>query len=703
MNNNLEFGVTQENTFLPNTGRQTMELSTTVTSSGADTIFLEPAPYCSETPKVILEREYEIASGFVTSGGSFAFDVYTLLRTNPQVDKVVENFAYLRSDIRIRLVMNSTPLSWGMGILSWIPATTANATSLFQIENCHPTMVDISNQETVEVVIPYCSVYDAYSLQFGTVAGPTVYLNWKYVMNASAAVEAPTFKIYASFVNPVCFGAYAQSGMPTISGDTSVSTISDALSVVGAGVSILAPELAVPVAVATGMFEGAKQFVSEASALYDRSKAPEEVDTASMEIIAVRNQILGDLSGCRYGSNYQVVSHTQEKFPSDHVGDRDMDHSILSLCKLPCITQFREFTLASAPTQEIFFSPFNQLPFKWASNIDHFSNLFRYWRGSIKVRLDFFTSPLITASFMVYSWNTASLPEPLTGEKDYSMRRIVQVRGHTVCNLTIPYASVYAWQKLGMATQGNEMVTRLHVQRLMGPTSAGSNVGTVYLVVSVAAGDDFQFRSLRSPIPDISVAQSLVSQFEESLFPVLGGGDTPSRPLFDIAENSLTCEQVSLRYSSRPPSNANRGLLPDEDHNLTPTGDAIWDLFDFVQSSFRFVRGSYRLKNPLAPATTSIQVLTMPNVALGNTTFLNPGGNGIIVIDPGITPVQEMEVPFLCDLNWSGTVPFLYAQDSEPLLPIISISSTVLYVAAGRDYQLAHYMCPFLVTQYKNY
>jgi hypothetical protein len=238
----------------------------------------------------------------------------------------------------------------------------------------------------------------------------------------------------------------------------------------------------------------------------------------------------------------------------------------------------------------------------------------------------------------------------------------------------------------------------------MAPTSIGANPGSVYVVVSVAAGNDFQFKSLRSPIPaPESEAQSLIDQFQSSLFPILGGGDTPVRPVFDIFENSLTVEQCCLRFSTRPPDQSFATIVTPEARNKKEAPNTqVWDILDFIAGTFRYVRGSVRLKNPVAPSLTALQELYMPGGSIGESIFPVPGGNGLVVIDPEVTPVLEMEVPYIARTNWTSTNYFQYMYTAliRPYAPAINISTTDLYVAAGRDYQLAHYLAPFVNTQY---
>lgn len=688
MKNALEFGETQDNRILQFRGRQSMDIATSIMVSGATASFLAPEPYEAETPSGIADREYEIYNGTIAVGSTF-FNPLVLLELKSPLSDILKTFSYVRSDIRLRFVLNSTPNSWGMGIVSWIPDTVGVA-NLDTINGC-PTPIDISAQESVQITIPFISNLEAFSPT--TSVGPGVYVTWMYVASGSSDITTPTYKVYASLVNPKFFGAIAQSEGSS-KGDTQYTALNTMVDMLAVGATVLVPELAVPAFAAAGMVQQVTSFLEESEQLYKRAAPGNKVDKHSMDITAVRPQVFGDLAGCHYCPSYQVASSSQERFPLDHLGEDDEGHKIISLVRLPAYTQFFEVTAAGLVTSEIYYAPWFQMTNRRMSFVDHWANLFRYWRGGIRVLIDFYTSPLISATFLVYSWNTDVAAVPLTGERENSMRRVVQVRGHTQVSLTVPYFSLHPWQQLSDAV--TPPPTRLFCQRLMGPNSIGDNAGTVFVAISVAAAPDFEFRALRSPIvdkvviPGFAVAQSLRSSFLEAAFPTLGGGDTSETPLYDLYEMHATAEDLSLRFSSRGSANVNIGLQ-------LPIGAAPsdYDLFDFIQNSFLYVRGSYRLKNPITEASPPIQQLYMKSlITTGTTTFLPLSGNGMVVIDPRVTALREIEVPFFSTVNFlqSSLVATSHVETSEQ--PTMALTSSDLYVAAGRDYQLAYALPP---------
>jgi hypothetical protein len=316
----------------------------------------------------------------------------------------------------------------------------------------------------------------------------------------------------------------------------------------------------------------------------------------------------------------------------------------------------------------------------------------------MKVRFDFYTSPLISATFLVYAWNVDGFyPVPATGEKENALRKVVQVRGHTSASFIVPYFSRKAWQ--GLTSDVSVPPSLLFCQRLIGPNSIGDNAGTVVVLVSVAAGDDFQFRAIRSPISQTlppqgkrkkgSVAQSLNKMFESGPWDIIGGGDTDTIPLYDLFENISSVEDISQRFSERSPDVANIGLqLPNtysvKDH----------DTFDFIRTSFQFMRGSYRLKNPIS-GVTAVQYMYMPStITSGTSTFVGPSGNGLIAIDPATTSLREMEVPYYSEYNWVMNENLSTTYLIEPESPHFDVSTTKLFIAGGLDYQLAFMLPP---------
>jgi hypothetical protein len=267
-------------------------------------------------------------------------------------------------------------------------------------------------------------------------------------------------------------------------------------------------------------------------------------------------------------------------------------------------------------------------------------------------------------------------------------------------------------------------VTELHVKVLEAATTVGDITGECFLLPIMSAGPDFQFRELCSPqftplpAPVRAISQMHVrSEFAKSKFTNLAtGGISKPKRLESLFEDTLTAETISNRFANRPLVYEYMNFLVQPVLPLANT-----DTFDFIQQSFRYVRGSLRFKYAatdvvLYNAAMFSNFSSTAASAYPTTTYpVGVSGNGFAGNASNQNTVFETEIPFQCVTDWTWTAPALpygstaaYENYPAPYYvnwQALSEGATLLaiFVAAGKDYQLAFLMPPFVYNLYPGF
>lgn len=751
MNNNLDFGADQETEDLQLRGREAMQLSERVLKYTFNDADYSTENVEQETPSKILEREYMIFTSPVSLVTN-SIKPYELLLDMPQFQRALYGFKFFKAGIKIRVLINSTPMYYGMLAVSWLPDTAAPPMqTLVETLNADPMVMDISAKDVLEFELPYISLYDAIKVDnvFDATSTPTVYFETLGYAQADSSMPMITYNVYASFTKPKAWGAQSaiisQSGkflemdmvrdslgeltpnnreMVPYKSDNTLTTTTKALditsSVVGA-IPIVGPIISAIVDTAK-MGVLAYDMASDAYERYQghhRTKEQSLEDPIRQNPTAVRNQAYGDMASTVYSSPMQLTSNVPAFFPPFHKGDENMTHQISQALRIPTIRKVHSLT-GSPPVIQLLYEPLSSLLTNdRLSYMDQIAPLFRYWRGSIKVSLFFYTSPLISATYRLLLFNAdGGLDPPAPDPSTYAFKKVITVRGSVRVDVVIPYLSVVPWQPLEAyagsypAMSPPLSVSRLYLDTVTPPNTIGDQAPYVFVMTVVSAGDDFQMRDLRSPQPSWTeppgpIPFGLVEKrkaesqmrvradFDKCERENLAHGTNSFVKLKDLYEDTMTFEDASFRSSNRNFEAVNFQLrYPYSGENLIRT-----DTFDYIQNMFRYVRGSIRIKQSgeqpfyqammygrLRPYSVFVPYVT----ALGN-----GGGRNT----QAQNEVFEFEIPFQCQVEWLPTTMCFTGVSFtiEPNRAIVHITDTelsVMFVAAGQDYQLAFLLPP---------
>ena len=419
--------------------------------------------FAQETPSRILEREYLISSGIVGAGtvSLYPLELYLALT---QVQSFLKSFAFLKCGIKLRLMISSTPFSYGILVWNWMPNWNGDS-AVFDMLNADPTFINLCGVSTTEFEIPYINVESAYVLG-GTLTrrGPWVQFSAPLgVRTLNSTDSAPSYRLYCSLTNVKLFGAVAQSGRLQVAersmslsemgsramvvrGDRSVAVRgidqtggSLVTTAIGAGVSTLAaaaPEVAIPVAAVLGagkfIVETGKWLVESYNHYQGEEVQDQLIPQAEQQPSYVKQEPYGPMAACYLTPALSLASNRPKKIYPVELGDTELTHTVLGIARVPTISSFLSFNTnpESGTPVNIQHEPLTYFTGVHPSYYDIVCSTFRFWRGSIDYRLYFFTSPLVSAQFTLSYYNIMGGKLPtgtanmvvisyLTGQKFY--------------------------------------------------------------------------------------------------------------------------------------------------------------------------------------------------------------------------------------------------------------------------------------------
>jgi len=153
-----------------------------------------------------------------------------------------------------------------------------------------------------------------------------------------------------------------------------------------------------------------------------------------------------------------------------------------------------------------------------------------YWRGSIKVMIQFFTSSFITTRFVIQYFNGTQTGGFYPVDYTAGLSRVIDVKGDTIDTFTCPWLNDLWWSQ----TQD----PYLQITTISDVVSTDNSASPkIYVVVWVAGGDDIQFAVPRIPADaewgsttpnkkeeETEAQCSIGSMFRETEFPPIGEG-----------------------------------------------------------------------------------------------------------------------------------------------------------------------------------
>ncbi len=251
----------------------------------------------------------------------------------------------------------------------------------------------------------------------------------------------------------------------------------------------------------------------------------------------------------------------------------------------------------------------------------HISRGFKYYRGSIKLKLKIFKTEFHTGRLQITytpSANYTTAPSVTTGL--YSLREIIDIRGKNEFEFVLPFLYNKPWAELNTNSTGKVDIVILN--QLRHPETASNSIN---FEVFVSAGDDFELASPinvinQSYIPQMDSGRAIPDPEPSKVSDIIGGNkyrdetDRYYENRHSMGEVFTSLRQLCLRYNPVLPTVVPSALPIDiapwffqtatMDTGGTFYQPAAYDAVSYIASGYLFCRGSMRMALSIDTSTT---------------------------------------------------------------------------------------------------
>lgn len=245
-----------------------------------------------------------------------------------------------------------------------------------------------------------------------------------------------------------------------------------------------------------------------------------------------------------------------------------------------------------------------------------------YYRGGIKIMLQFFTSSFVSARFVVQYHNEAIFAAtPEDTEYDSTLSRVVNVKGDTTDCFTLPWLHPYSW----VAPRSAPSISVTLDSAIASTSTAGNAV--IYMLMWVAGAEDIQFAmprrimydtewssaapSLENPEPKIEKQAMIHEMFKPAFPPIVENCASDFDNAYATTEQIDSMADLAKRYGLIPlvastslsPNpgwyQSNMSLLfTQQPTTITQNYQQYWQFrqtpFGQMRSAFLFSSGGFR-------------------------------------------------------------------------------------------------------------
>lgn len=649
-------------------------------------------PYPDQTPTELLQRTYKVAEfswGPITSTNIVDFPAS--LTVIPQIADKLKQYKYMRSAVRVQIKLLTTQYHYGAYMVSWIPNhnTTDYAGSIRQQSANRPIVISAADQGTAVFDIPYINPYTFWPTNDNKNQICRLFLTpiTPLLRASSSVTDTVKVQVYASFVEPIVTGYIGQSAIEEAAkpfdwaehGDDELpqpprrkkkwkrkpkepqapvknprTMQYEAFKKTAAGVVDTGTKATTSVStfleklpMIGGMVEDAVLPFLKALAILDK---PSSIASSEKCILSFTNDLsLG--SGLDNSNPLSLHPMTPLSMELDVAGENIMSGSmtIARVIRTPMIRDVVTLTNAN-PTWNNRVIPRD--PDYKDDFVAYMSRYFRFWRGSFKYMICFYTSTFITARVRIsVRYNT----NPITDLNDGDIvSRLVDVKGDTIVELTVPYL----WDTLYRPTEPVTFLPLITVS-LTSPI-VGLSIDTdpsIATVIWRSAGEDFVFSQLVSYTQDVTEVDSLdfessseIETAEPQMNPqerfrmtfdgIVQGTNFTFEDGLITGEKIVSLNDMLKRYTD---NNVNRP------NNTYPDTLGV-GAFHRLSEIFKYWRGSRRTKTryKIDGSDYSEQTIIAENPS-GST----DAGNGLVLTVPTQWNWNEVQVP------WYSSLPFI--------------------------------------------
>lgn len=632
-------------------------------------------PQMDDTPRGLLQILVDIGEFTVPLGqnfidnvaGSVQYDIWTLTTNNPNIAQVFEfNYTIYRADLEIIMTVKGTPYSWGAVIVNVVWTDDIDYYfSVYSIIDMDPYVLDISESGTHIIDVPYIN-YERFWDFYRTEPQITPYLIFTPVSNGSIVPQTnpPTITIQARIKQIKMSGATSQMYAPRQVGR----------------------------AQQVGRFLTKIENEDEADAMFQWDDDNIEQQAAGDNVAADSYQVESKAWG--YNNNMNKSKPPQfdklavKKYSGDYAPG-PAKNPIKNIMQIPTIYNAFQMT-KKGDNNTILVAPLVNAT--RMTNIDRMACMFRHWRGEIEYRFYFYTSPLVTARFLLTYYS------PIPGKTNYKGRvfkRYIDVHGTTYDGVSLPYIQTTDWMTIraNWEEPGYEWNLRLEmITEIMAPEGTPG----ISIIITQCAGKSFQVRGLvgitsqmrlhkRKPVESITQ--------EHNIYP-------------QIPEDMLTIENILNAQSVQEPQ-ITPDLAPQIIQPWTRRYQLLFNEWEWLTNMFAFQSGeiNYKLVWKLISTTEQSpepvdwrEIYMASHVTFGSTIPTYPGINGTQRSNVRKNNTMTVSYPLIAETEWVPTS--LYGNDKNQGLSPITVTSKVgdnieISQSAGRNYRLLFLQPPY--------
>ncbi len=635
----------------------------------------------------ILKRQYQIATFNWTNTTGDATNLGTLklpkdLLAVPNIAAKLMNNKYLKANVELEFRINATPFHIGKLLISWLPHTEVGAelasrSALSFWQRTQNNAHELSNDNQVLVLkIPRHAPQSGFTTDdpFDWDIG-TVWIDVLNQLNIAGSTTTPTpvtVSVWAKLTEPEPMG-YGYVPVPPepmrkmvkdsvrilqsdkIAKEGAEKSKSGVISSVMEAAAQFAPIIrATPFAEFSPILDGIgalAPFVKKAGF----SKPTSVQATQPVSFDDFRDQNFGH--GLALTNKFSL--HPDAKIGATKLGDC-RSYSIKEIIQKPAIIHVQYIPYNAAPdTSLISFRPNPSLCKATAgatgttdyhpTRMGHLAQMFKNWRGGLKLRFNFVTSPMIAARFRVSVYPTTNVPSSIEANSGDNFSETIDVRGN--CDLLVPipyigrkpYKQVVGYNSIGDTshnipdTEDDCWVVLSLVNQISNPTPDG--IGGVNVNISIAAAEDFTFQTFLGVQHLLTTAQILAleqrgidlqtylrargrvlqrtpkkkqscDRIFEKPFPSRSGVKASIEAGLITSEHYHSIEELTRRYTYVD-QDVTDGFIPNNltmtDQNGTKRSDNT-DVMSYCGDMFAYYRGGirYRYMLPKDPLTSGI-------------------------------------------------------------------------------------------------
>nr|AWK77853.1 structural polyprotein [Bundaberg bee virus 2] len=632
---------------------------------------------------------------------------------NTMIYEKLSGFKYFKCNFKIRVQVNAQPFNAGYLLMTYIPLhrqntlTPTNVTSFSGLTGYRRVMLDLSEDTSAELTVPYNNVISHFDLieamgylgvvklyVYSPLTGSDNVDGTVWVTAEDVEVVLPTGLPAQKFTPSPDFyhRGPAHSGQVPTKKDSKMQTNppkrKGPVSTIANGVGQVAGVLKdVPVigSIASTV-EWGSEIVSGIASFFGFSK-PTDTSLPCKETLVVAPNF-ANYDGDSKAKSLAFFSQNETEIPVEVFGTEQDEMSFSHILAQPVyLTRFKmrqtdkqgtviwRWPVDPMSCQKILPNDPTKAPYIESAYIcqntylSYLSNFFKYWRGTIKYHIRIVKTAFHSGRIRVYVVPGATVDTAIDSIDFNKVHSVVyDIRDTTVFDVEVPYKWNAPWKPVDGVFRSeltppsnltpNRPTAMVYIQVVNALRNPSTAADMIDFVVETSAGDDFQFA-----VPMVNYGIE-IAPTEESLkadypaMPTSGPAHSGSQILDNAGGDQIVANKIAVgevitgwrtllkRYS--------RFLQAQQEGQkfITTPYDSIanqnktktdFDHFSACELLYRFRGGSLRIASELPD---NAPLVVTHEVLPHDSLRAQPDTLGAIVQSRVLEPVQEIAVPF---------------------------------------------------------